>query len=499
MKPKSINKIAEGAGFVLFGLILTKLFGYFYRVIVARIGVEEYGLISLALAITGFLTAISFLGVNYGIVRYTSYYKEKNEYHKVKGVLRSALKICLPLSILLALLLFIFSDFISVNLFHNINLSIILKWMAIIIVLEILRRIFLNVIKGFEIIKYDVITRNFIGDTSRFLLTLTLVLLGYGLMGAVWGHILSLAISTIFSYYFLKKKIYPLFKDSKYSDETKELINYSWPLLFIDLLALILLWTDTFMLGYFKDASAVGLYNTAGPTAQLILVIPTALITMFLPVLTGLYAKNDMKLFGDIYKRTNKWILIVNLVILISFVFFSGSLLGFIFGSEYNGAGIVLAILGFAFFMNALTLSSQNVLMIIKKTKFLFWNSLIGGLLNIILNIFLIPKYGLIGAAISTTISLTVISILLWIWAYYNTKINPFSIDYIKVLVSGLLTYVLIIFISKFVNFNKSFYMLLIGLFVICLIYLVFLLLTRSLDKEDWLVIDDLKRKFLIK
>ena len=79
----SLETIAKGAGIVFIGAVITKLLGFFYRIIIARIGVEQYGLFSLGLAIYGIIAAISSLGLYLGVLRYVSYYKGKDDEAKV--------------------------------------------------------------------------------------------------------------------------------------------------------------------------------------------------------------------------------------------------------------------------------------------------------------------------------------------------------------------------------------------------------------------------------
>ena len=82
-------------------------------------GADIYGLFSIGLAVIGILLTLSFTGIPAGILRYVSYYHGKHDEKAINSVINNAFKIILPLSLLFALLLFIFARWISLFLFHN--------------------------------------------------------------------------------------------------------------------------------------------------------------------------------------------------------------------------------------------------------------------------------------------------------------------------------------------------------------------------------------------
>jgi len=153
----SLRKIAKGAGFVLIGTLIGRAFGYGSRLIIARfLGVSEYGLISLAFAGMSIVAALSLVGMTQGITRYVSFYKGKGDKGKIKGTIISALKITLPLSLLFAFLLFYKADWISIHVFHDANLTPILRIFSIAIPFWVLAKSFMSCIVGFQDMKYPV-------------------------------------------------------------------------------------------------------------------------------------------------------------------------------------------------------------------------------------------------------------------------------------------------------------------------------------------------------
>lgn len=506
----ALKKIAKGAGIFSIGLLISKVLAYAYRVIIARIGVEQYGLFSIALAIFGICVTISLLGLSDGIVRFVSFYKGKADQRRIKGVITSALKITLPLSLACAMFLFFASDWIAATFFHNNSLSILFKIFAIGVPLDVLRSIFFSSMKAFQRIEYEVYAKSIAENITKVVLTLIVVFLGFGIVGAAVAYLSSVFISFILSFYFLEKKVFSIIATKIVSIRSdKALLSYSLPLLFTGFVFLIIQWTDTLMLGNLRTVSEVGLYNVALPTAYLLYLFPLALRTLFFPVLSELYAQNKKDVFKSVYQRVVKWVIIIDSIIFIILVSFSYQIIRILFGEDYvqnrilffggeiSSSILALIILSSCILLAEILTYPRDVLLVLKKTKLIFLNVSIGALLNIVLNIVLIPKYGIIGAAIATGFAFITIFTLMWLEAYLITKINPFKRSYLKIgLSAGFILFSILTL--RLYLINNILYLIITGL-ILSIAYFILLLLTRSFDKEDVMILNYVQQKLGLK
>jgi O-antigen/teichoic acid export membrane protein len=118
------------------------------------------------------------------------------------------------------------------------------------------------------------------------------------------------------------------------------------------------------------------------------------------------------------------------------------------------------------------------------KTKLLMWIILVGSIINIILNAVLIPPLGIIGAAFASALSLIAIKIYGGIKAYQLSKIHPFTKNYLKpIIISVILVFLTTIIVRNL--FTITFWMLPIFLAIFLVMYGLSLLLTKSFDNED--------------
>lgn len=480
---KYSNKIAKSAIIVFSGMVLGRILTYLYIALVARLGSSEYGLLSLGVAIVSFLSVFAILGLNAGIERYISFYKNKGDKKRIKGTIYSSIKLSLPLSVILAILLFIFSEKISVSIFHNIDLVPILRILCLTIPFLSLSNIFRSTIIGFQEIKYPVFIREVIENSVKLILTFILIYLGYNLFGAVISFVIAIMLTTILLLFSLQKKIFPLFTlKIKPKLITKELFSYSFPLLLVGFLVLMIKWTDVFMIGYFRTTSEVGLYNVALPTASLLVIVPTALMVLFMPIITELYTKGKMKDIHTLSRITLKWIFFVNFPIFLLILLFSKQILSILFGVEYIQASVALIILIMGYMIFSLSHVYMSNINMIKKTKLTFYILLIATLLNIALNYMLIPKFGMIGGGIATSVSLIALFILSSITTYRLTKLQPLRLNYFKAVFAGVIS----LFITYFIPVNiNSVMTLLIKFIIFGIIYIIMLYLLKSFQQED--------------
>ena len=494
MVEKELKILAKGAGIFLFGMITTKILGYLYRLIVARyLGPEEYGLLNLGFAVIGILTAFAVFGLPSGVLRYVAYFKGKSDNSRLKGVIISSLKISLPLSIFLAIILFVLSDIISINLFHNPALSPIIKILSIALPLFSIISILESVSQAMQLIKYNVLIRNISESAIQLILTIILILLGYGIFGAVIGHVVAVFTSAVFFIIVIHKKVFPfLDKHIKTTNTYKELILFSWPLIFVYIFGRLQNWIDSISIGIFKSASYVGLYNAAIPTSQLLMILPATVGALFIPTITQLYAQNKSNEINKLYYITNKWAFLMNFPVFLLLIIFSKQILNILFGQQYTEAYMAMIILCIGYFLYSMIQLSSGVLQSVKKTKVLMMNTLVFSILNILLNFALIPKYGIEGAAIATSISLILLSVLFLIEVHKFEKLNFLKFVLLKSVLSSVIA-AIFIYLVKDQIFKNNLILNFVSLSVIFfVIYIVLLFLTKSIEQEDKKLFADL-------
>ncbi len=485
---ESLRKIAKGAGIVLIGTIIGRAFGYGSRLIIARLGASDYGLVALGFAVMSIVATLSMVGLQSGIVRYVSFYKGKEDKGRIKGTIISALKITMPLSLFFAIVLFWYADWISIHVFHDANLIPILRIFAIGVPFFVLAQNLLSATVGFQDMRYRVYTENIFQEPLKLAAIVVLLLLGLGAAGAAWGWVLAIIVTTFIAFYFLEKRVFPVFKTRvKAVLMDKELFSFSFPLLFAGIAGIVMGWTDTLMLGYFASSTDVGIYNAALPTAQLIRAIPGAFATIFFPVISELYARAKIDDLRSAYSAVTKWMFALIFPVFLLVVLFPERVISILFGAEYIAGATALSILMCGFMVYAVMGPAGAILRSYGRTKTVMVTNYIGAISNFGLNFLLIPIYGINGAAIATGLSLALLYSLNFMFAYRVAKIQPFRLSYLKIILASLIAVFVVYLLTKYVV-GVSTLALIAMLFVFLILYSGLLLFMKSFEDEDLMV-----------
>ncbi len=492
---KAVKTVAKGAGIAFIGLILGKLFAYLTRVFIARsMGPEAYGLISMGLAIVSILATISLFGLNPGLTRFIAFYRGKKEMGKVRGSILSSFKITLPISIVFSVLLFVFSKQISFF-FSKPELVSIIQIFSIALPFSVATGLFHSIFLGFKQVKQKVYTVEIGKNLSTLLLVAVFFYLGFNILGTTLGFVLGFFFSALIGLCYMKSKISPYLKKIKTIPATRELIYFSWPLLMVGTLVLVMSWTDVLMLGYFDTAANVGIYSAALNTCVFLGAVSTAFGFIFIPLISELYSQNKKEEIRKIYKTSTRWMFSIIFPMFLIFVLFPDNILRILFGEEFVLGSLTLVILTFGNLIIVISGLSRETLTAIGKTKINMYLTFITAISNFFINLFLIPIYGMIGAAIATSSSVILYQILSLFFLYKKIKIQPYDKNYFRPFFISLLSIGIFYFILKFLFKSTSFSVLVISFIIFIPFYGFLFLITKGLTKEDVLILKTIERK----
>ena len=485
----SFKKVVKGTGVVFIGTILGTLLGFIFRVIVVRyITKAEYGILSLSLAMINILVVVSCLGFINGVPRFISYALGKREYSKAWATIKTSISLVAVLSIFFALVLVSFSNYIA-NFFHKPGLIPIVKIIAFVLPLMALTEIFISILRGFEDVKAKVFFQDIFSKGIKIVIVGLVILLDLSLKGVVFTYLIGGFFTLIFLSYYAKSRINELLPkiSNFYPSITKELISFSLPLLGSSIFAILREHSTILLLGYFKPANTVGLYNVALPLAQLISMPLMAMVFIYLPIASQLYAQGNLKDMKLLYISVTKWIFFITLPIFLSMLLAPKIIIKLLFGSKYIEASVALQILILGFFTHTFLGPNGGTLISFGKTNIMLLCSSISTIVGIITALMLIPDYGLIGATVSATISLVTFNFLASFFLYKLFDVHPFKENYIiPVIITGILTLFIAYLTNSFSTSNCD------KIVLIFLLFISFPLVTfliKGFTEEDiWLI-----------
>jgi len=479
------QKIAKESTISFAGMGYGQFIRYLFTAILARlVGVQFLGIYSLGNAITNIASVLSRAGTDVGIMRYISMRDTEKDRELIKNDISSTLKIGLVFSIIVMLIQILLSKWLTENVFEGTPLlQVVLMVYAISIPFTSLLAIATYATQGFQLLKYKVFVEYILNPTILIVSMLFLYFTFSSELAIILPTLLTGIIGFIVANYFLKKVTGVNILNIGKFTFNMEILTYSVPIMFTVILGSLLHWMDIMMLGYFTNNETVGLYHPAVRTAGLQQSILIAFAGIFAPMFSKYFAQNDLSGMDNIYKLVTRWILTLVVPILVFIILFSKKVM-LLFGTDFIQSANVLIILTIGSSIFALCGLSGRALVVSGHQRVNFYNALVVTSLNIILNIILIPKHGIIGAAIATLTSMVILAIARIIETRIYLKINFFNMKALKPVLAGLCTYGFLYFIKPHLMEFHTILTLVFAILIIFSIYFIILFLFKF-DEDD--------------
>lgn len=192
----------------------------------------------------------------------------------------------------------------------------------------------------------------------------------------------------------------------------RSLLTDSWPLILAGLAIVVYMKIDQIMLGEMLGNQAVGLYSAATRISEIWYFIPVAIVSSASPSIVEAKAISDSLYYQKVDKLF-RLMAVLAFSIVIPMTFFSGHIIDLLYGPEFAGAGSVLAIHIWAAVFVFLGVAQGPWTVNEGLMKLSLQRTVIGAVANVVLNLLLIPRIGVVGAAISTLIAQALSSCIL--------------------------------------------------------------------------------------
>lgn len=428
----SLQTLLKGS----FAPMLSKLLGMFsiflfYRQVTRNFGEEAIGIFSIDITLLAILHVVSKLGLDTSIVKHVAQLKADNQFGKIKSIFQFTAQTTFLTALVFSFLLLIFSHNLdSIFLSRSYGLYSPFNFLALILPLHSITMLIAEYFRGLENMKYYA----FLQSGVVFLIAIVLYFvwpLNYTkLYQPLVIYLLATFLQMIAGFYLLYRARHNHSKQRFGSK--KALLSESFPMLLSNSVFFIMNWADIIMLGIFTDESETGIYSNCVKIANLSVVTLYAINAIAAPKFAEFTSKRDLTSLKLFTKTTSKLNILLSLPITLVIVCFPEFLLG-IFSEASKLGKWALVLLSLGQFANAAAGSVINVLNMTGREKQAKNIILFTAMLNLALNLFLIPKYGMLGAAMATFVSLFVWNALAVIDIHKHYKFISVTLPWQKI------------------------------------------------------------------
>ena len=420
LKDKDFSELFKGSGisFILrFGGLAV---GYLLTLVIAKLfGSKGLGDYVLAITVLRLFTLLAKIGLDTTSIRFIASFASKEKWTSIFRFRKQVVTILSITSVIASLLMYVLSDQIA-DLIHledkkyiQLNAFFVMPMAFFMLHYQSLRG--LKRIPEFS----------FFYRMSQALFSVISIVIIYQFTQRsevpVYAYLVSLFIVSLLSFlsfrYWLKNR-----SDGKESAE-QEIMSYSTllkisiPLMFAQSVQFIMAWTDKLMLGAIDtpnvtlglttNSSEVGIYHTAFKLSMFAAVALMSINSIASPKFAEMFGKNDMEGLKKVVHQSTKMIFWTSIPLVTIFFIFPEFFLG-LFGEEFKIGVTAFIFLSCGRLVSSFSGSVGNILQMTGNQNIYALILFFGAILNIVLNLILIPKYGINGAAIASMSSLIV-------------------------------------------------------------------------------------------
>jgi O-antigen/teichoic acid export membrane protein len=247
---------------------------------------------------------------------------------------------------------------------------------------------------------------------------------------------------------------------------------------------MIITQTDMLMLTYFTTTHDVGLYAVALPISLLLLFFMRPINIVFAPLIAKYSAEKKEKELTETISTAYKYAFVLLVPIVLCFTLFPELIISLLFSNEYIPAVHALQILAVGTLFYSFSLFNSIIFNGLGKAKVMAVVVALISLLNIILNLFLIPTYTITGAAISTSISYILLFIISTTYISKEISLTFPVQQWMKALLSGAVTIMVIIIIKRNLAWNNVWEAIVCGS-VLFVLYVILVLGLRAINLAE--------------
>lgn len=423
----NLMQLAKGSFASAMVKVVASAGGYVFMIFVVRTYDESvYGVLETGTTIMLITTMLAIMGLDGAIPRFVAEFRIAQRFKAIRDLLRNAMRRTVLLTSLYSAMLFLAAPWVA-QFFHRPDITGVFRLMALLPMPYALSQIFASTFRGLkQMIPLGMLQSSFIPLPA----TLFALLLGYFSVGPAYHVVIAYGAGVLFLMlmggYLLRGQLQKLGSGNEELQPFGDVTKVAYPMFLSSAMGMAMLWTDTIMIGYFRDMGEVGIYRITVKVAGLLTITQFAINSMLGPMLSEFNATRDYRAMRRVLRQIGLLNMGLSTPVFLALMIFPEVVLGFI-GEDLNEGIHVLQIMTASQLVNVWSGPVMNVLNMTGREVPARTVIMIATILNIAINFALIPKFGYLGAGVATAVSMLTWNLggVYLVWKYYRAWTLP--------------------------------------------------------------------------
>ena len=419
------NSLSGLISIAFLGGIISRVSSYGLTLIIARaLDPEAVGAFAFGFVVLNISSLFARTGLGGTVKKLIPIYQNEQKESYITGVALTSLLVPFLLGSAISVLLYIGYLYRN-SLFGNFGptTKIFLLGIPLLSVL----RVGVSTSLGFQETRYAVLVRDLVRPIFAIGAVLVFAYVFRSIDLVIVGYLLSLLVGCFCIVYALRHQgAFNRLRSPEF--ELKRTFLLAFPLLFSSIGQYFTQWTDILMLGFLAAPAEVGKYQVAYRTSTILLFVLAAASSLIPSVISSLYHSDRKERLREVFVIATKWITYLTVFGYVFLLIYSSEFLQ-LFGKSFVGAQRALIILATVQLLAASSGPIGFMLTMSGHERYEVMNATISSILNVVLNYVLILQFGIVGAAVATGISITVMNGLriAQVWRFLGVMPRPWK------------------------------------------------------------------------
>jgi O-antigen/teichoic acid export membrane protein len=405
----STARLASGTRDNLLGALAERVLGIVLFVSLSfLLTPRELGTYYEIVALVTILVIAGVMGIDMALVRFTALEADRRRFAETQAYVRSGIRLAVGTSAVLASSLWIAAPELG-RIFGSTAFVRPARVGAVAIPFLVLALVLVAPARGLKLMWPTVLSVQICQPAVALVASCGLVLAGLGLAGATAGFTVAAAASCLLAATMLRRLRPREGREQPRASVWRPLVRFSLPVAGMTLTGTALLWVDTLLLGAFRPATDVATYGIIVRLMAIGSAVMLTVIQIFGPFVTQLVARGDRARLGEVLHTATRWVALVAAPPLVLLAV-SGQTVLRIFHQPPWPGHVAMLVLAAAFLIDAFTGPVGHVLTMSGRSGLNLATNAAALVCNVALNLVLIPRFGLVGAAVSWAVVVVAIN-----------------------------------------------------------------------------------------
>lgn len=433
-----LYKIFEGISVMFAGTLFSRVLGFATTLLLTNyLTTNQFGVYAYGLGLLAVVGPLKQFGARNSLKKLVG--KHAGDPTSQRRIIDTSVSMTFIGNVIVSGAIFYFAPLINSLTLNTTLFPAVLRILVIVHMFESLRRTVTGALLGFKKPVPSNIVDNFAYPVIKILAVAISVILGLTIFGII-GALLAGSIGglLLLLYVYLKEAPVGLgFELPSLNERVREYYDFASTIMFNDVGNTLFTKADILILGFFVSSNLIGIYRVSWLLSTVIY-LPISGAGQVFPTIISQYNEQGKKdELRSVFNVVSRWTFSLSLVLLLGALIYPNELLA-LFGEDYTQGSQILIIIAVAQFIGSWVGTCGQVLLMHGHQRLQTAQLWLFGLLNVALNLMLIPRFGPVGAVIAMFVGYVSLNIVQVIEVWYLEDLLPISKSFLKPIIAGM-------------------------------------------------------------